>query len=818
MRIRPISYLVLISLCCLNPDRARAVPAAPVIHTLQQPEGGVFAARQWGDERHAGWETDDGFTILFDAGRDGWTYAESDGDGGLTSTGRRVSRELPPPHLEKGIRPRQKDGVGRPGLRLRQRSAPGPSYASGSSGTTATGFATSDGSPPALETRNLPVILVNFSDTATTYTAQNFSDLLFSTGSWSMKEYYEEVSSGRFTVSPGPPGVVGWVTAPNSHDYYGQPSGWGPPDAWAADLAYEAVRLADATVDFSAFDSDGDCYVDTVAIVHQGTGQEASGAANDIWSHSWSFSSTWAWGMNHYGPSYTTNDRCLSDPTKFVKVDDYIMQPEKLWADITTMGVFAHEYGHALGLPDLYDTDGSSEGVGNWSLMASGSWTGVSRSGDRPAHLDPWSKYALGWITPVKLTAPALGRSIAGVEGGGEVLQFLDGNPAAGTGEYFLLENRQRAGFDYALPGFGLLLWHIDESRVDNTDEWYPGCTNCSGHYRVAVVPADNLYNLEKKTNRGDAGDPFPGTANRVAISGGTSPNNNLYSGAASAFSISAISSSGAVMTADIVPPDKTPPVTSITVTPPLLANSSAGSFGFSANESATFSCRMDGSAWSSCTTPYPFAGLADGSHTFSVRATDLSANQEAVPPTYSWTIDTLPPETTIIASPANPATTAGGRFSFSASETGSSFTCALDNADWTLCSSPSGFSGLADGSHTFSVRAIDPAGNVDPTPATYSWTIAAASQNVRLTVTGQPAAYFATIGASLASLPTGTPSALQTTAITFTESLDLTRCETVTISGSFDPSFVNLTGPTVVRGTVAISCGTMVVESLAIM
>jgi M6 family metalloprotease-like protein len=815
MRKRSILILLVLQLSSLPAGIAFAVPAAPEIHTLQQPDGGVFTARQWGDERHAGWETEDGFTVLFDAELDAWTFAESDGHGNLISSGRRADRELPPARLDKRLRPQSRPGKERPAPPLLRRNA-APSTATSDTQAPA-GAALPAGAPPAQETGYLPVILVNFSDTTPTYTTQNFSDLLFGTGTWSMKDYYEEVSSGRFTVSPGPAGVVGWVTASNTHDYYGRQTGPNVVDTWPGDLVFEAVQQADATVDFSAYDLNGDCYCDTVAIVHQGTGQEASGKSSDIWSHSWSLAGAQYWGESHYGP-YTTNDTCRTNPGRKVVVNNYIIQPEKFGSGISTMGVFAHEYGHALGLPDLYDTDGSSEGVGNWSLMASGSWSGVSRGGDRPSHLDPWSKYVLGWITPVKLATPSLARPIAAVETGGEVLQFLDGSPATGIGEYFLLENRHRTGFDYALPGFGLMLWHIDESRADNNSEWYPGCTGCTGHYQVAVVPADNLYQLEKGTNRGDGGDPFPGTANRQAISSSSSPNNNLYSGAASGFSISSISPAGAVMTADITPPDTTPPVTTITVAPPLFASSGTGSFSFSANESATFACRLDGSAWNACSSPYPFAGLADGSHTFSVRATDLSANQETAPPAYSWTIDTSPPETTITATPANPAVTGSGSFAFSANETGATFACSLDSGNWTLCSSPYGFSGLADGSHSFSVRAIDPAANVDPTPATYTWVVSTAvPPNVKLSATGQADSYFGTIGASLTALPTGVVSSLRTQQLTFAESLDLTRCEEVVMSGSYAPGFTSATGPTIVQGSVTISCGTMIVEGLAI-
>src|SRR5262249_14167443 len=135
--------------------------------------------------------------------------------------------------------------------------------------------------PPQIS-RNIPVILINFSDTSVTYSNADIATLLFSSGNWSFKDYYEEVSGGTFTVTPGPSGVQGWFTAASGRDYYGQPSGWGPPDKWPGDLAYEAIVQADAAIDFSAYDADGDCVVDVAAIVHQGSGQEASASTADI--------------------------------------------------------------------------------------------------------------------------------------------------------------------------------------------------------------------------------------------------------------------------------------------------------------------------------------------------------------------------------------------------------------------------------------------------------------------------------------------------------------------------------------------------------
>jgi hypothetical protein len=228
------------------------------------------------------------------------------------------------------------------------------------------------------------------------------------------------------------------------------------------------------------------------------------------------------------------------------------MLPETQDGVQTTMGIFAHEYGHALGLPDLYDTDYTSEGVGQWSLMASGNWNSVSREGDRPGHLDPWSKYKLGWITPFQVQGTLWNTPIYQASSYAYIYQLRTGSPAKG-GEYFLVENRQKAGFDEGLPGAGLLIWHIDEGKTDNDMECYPGGPACSSqHYRVSLVQADNRYDLEKNANRGDGGDPYPGTANKTSFNSGSSPNSSLFTGKAGNVSVTSISSSGYMMTATL--------------------------------------------------------------------------------------------------------------------------------------------------------------------------------------------------------------------------------------------------------------------------
>jgi M6 family metalloprotease-like protein len=362
-----------------------------------------------------------------------------------------------------------------------------------------------------------------------------------------MNDYFKEVSYNAFSITGD---VAGWYTASNTHDYYGQnkPNG---DDMYPATLVTEAVAQADAAgFNFAPYDQDGDCYVDVVAIVHQGTGEEASPYSTDIWSHSWDLYSAHYYNDQDGNGIYTT--KCPCSKGGFIKVNDYIIMPEKLSNQISTIGIFAHEYGHALGLPDLYDTDGSSQGIGYWSVMASGSWNGVWINGDRPAHMDAWCKYYLGWVNPTPVSSTLTNEPITQAATSADVYKLLNGSPSTG-GEYFLIENRQQEGFDTGLPGSGLLIWHIDESQNSNANECYPGKLLCPLlHYHVALEQADNLWNLDKGDNRGDEGDPYPGLTNNRSFTGSSSPNSNLYNGSPSNASVTSISDSGTIMTATL--------------------------------------------------------------------------------------------------------------------------------------------------------------------------------------------------------------------------------------------------------------------------
>jgi M6 family metalloprotease-like protein len=240
-------------------------------------------------------------------------------------------------------------------------------------------------------------------------------------------------------------------------------------------------------IDFSLFDEDNNDTVDIVFVVHAGPGAEEgfAGYTQHIWSHQWQLSNT---GTGCPG-AYLTNDG--------VYVDYYSMEPERFeqYTGRITVGVFAHEFGHILGLPDLYDTDYSTYGIGSFGLMGAGSWGRADERdlpGSSPAHLCAWSKYQLGFVVPTVIdrisTSKLENQNIACACFNGVAFRLLDdpGGPDwdyPGTiGEYFLVENRFRRGFDRSLPGDGLLILHIDDSRVSNSSESHP---------LVGIVQAD---------------------------------------------------------------------------------------------------------------------------------------------------------------------------------------------------------------------------------------------------------------------------------------------------------------------------------------
>lgn len=375
-------------------------------------------------------------------------------------------------------------------------------------------------------------ILVEFTDHPSFVPAVFFDSLIFDSVGKTVSNYYDEISYGQLDmVTINLPSTLDWRTAPQTYAYYvdGQ-NGTGAYPQNTQKLVEDLVDQIDSLVDFSDYDNDNNGYVDIVLVIHSGTGAEFSGSNNDIWSHKWSIV-----------PRYKDG----------VYISNYTMQPE-FWSTSgdMTIGVYCHEFGHVLGLPDLYDTDYSSSGIGKWGIMSYGSWLGPTGMGESPAYPCAWSRIQMGFATSVNITANTNLQAIQSVETGGTVYRLWTSG-AVGD-EYFLVENRQKTGYDSYLPGSGLLIWHIDDGKSNNTQEWWPGQPG-SNHYLVALEQADGLFELEHKYDYGDGVDPFPGTLGNITFDATTMPNSNSYTGGTSFVKIDNISSSAETMYADLI-------------------------------------------------------------------------------------------------------------------------------------------------------------------------------------------------------------------------------------------------------------------------
>ncbi len=375
---------------------------------------------------------------------------------------------------------------------------------------------------PLRGTLGVIVVLVEFSDREMDESVEHYEELFFSTGEMrngSVKEYFSEVTHGLVDIEGE---VVGPYTLPRTMEAYANDnSGTGLAQPNARTMARDAAEAADADVDFGPYDNDGDDFVDAFIVLHAGPGAETTGDTGHIWSHKWVLS----------GGAYDAEG---------VNIYAYLTVPED-----AKIGVCCHELGHLLfGFPDLYDTDYSSEGVGNWCLMGGGSWLG---GGEIPAHPSAWCKLQQGWAS-VEDLPDVQSLQIEDVKASHKVYRLWR-NAAPGA-EYFLVENRQKSEFDRRLPGDGLLIWHVDDSIPDNENEIHP---------KVALVQSDGRQDLENGNNRGDDGDPFPGSGGVTAFTADSDPSSQAYSGQDTCISVENIGASGPTMTADVATRCETP-------------------------------------------------------------------------------------------------------------------------------------------------------------------------------------------------------------------------------------------------------------------
>ncbi len=389
--------------------------------------------------------------------------------------------------------------------------------------------------------RKIPVFPVLYANTGSApYATTELDKQLFS-GPWStgtMRDFYSEISYGNFSLGGE---VYDWYTLDENDTYYeGSGQGLSTATDRTDELMIEVLDARDGAIDFGQFDNDGpdgipnsaddDGYVDFVAFIHPERDGACSVEPNNIWAHAW-FLSNWT------GSYYETDDPSSVAGVSNVRIDSYFISGG-LKCDGTTqagIGTMSHEFGHALGIKDLYDTTPAgapnSEGLGHWGLMAAGNWNDQ----DHPAHMCAWSKERLGWLSYFNVTQKAEELCLPPVETHPVAVRlWTHGEFGA---EYFVVENRQPIGFDDQLHGQGLVIYHVDEDVYD-ANESLNTVQGDEAHKSIDVECADattaahvaNADDLDTLANRGDAADVWcPDT--QTDFTSSSVPDTRSYSG-----------------------------------------------------------------------------------------------------------------------------------------------------------------------------------------------------------------------------------------------------------------------------------------------
>ena len=381
---------------------------------------------------------------------------------------------------------------------------------------------------------------------------------------YTLRTFYEQMSRDSFSMRGK---VIGWVVLDSAENTYagtpgscfGNPFGTSNCNGIFSNPAtkrmHDGLRGALLRVDtgaaginFAQFDNDGpdlvpnsgddDGFVDMIMFAHPTRDGACGGATNNhIWSHRFVLTTTNVQG-DLILADYVTNDARFGGGV--IRVRDYFATTALGGAtscdtmQIMPIGTAAHEFGHALGLPDLYDTQGSTEGIGEWGLMGSGNFTS-SRS---PSRMEAWSLNELGWVAFRILDTT--GTYHFGAAPVSDTAFYINVQGTNTRSEYFLLENRQRAQSDTAVirihcvrsgqpagcPG-GMLIWHADGAQITNGGFRSGNDLNVGPIHGLAIAEADGLGQLfcgANGCNRGDAGDYYPGISNNTAFSFNTTP------------------------------------------------------------------------------------------------------------------------------------------------------------------------------------------------------------------------------------------------------------------------------------------------------
>ena len=476
---------------------ALAVPAKRGVVNLEQPDGSQIEVLIIGDEYRHMYLTPDSLPLT--AGADGMLeYARFNRDAGrLEPTGVRPSA------VRSRRSPAENAAISRMDARATITDAMNAAAAPGSRAAIAqSGLGRFDDAFPVEGDVKALVILVEYSDTkfSTPNAAEYFSNMLMQegfsayNGTGSVRDYFVENSNGIFRPEFD---CYGPVTLPQKRSYYGG-NNYNGDDKAPEDMIIHAVKILDPEVDFSQYDTDGDGFVDNVYVFYAGRGEADGGAEDTVWPHS----------FNIY---YGAGKSCFADGVRF---DYYACSNEWDGSKPTGIGTFTHEFSHVMGLPDLYSTNyGSAENVtpGEYDILDMGSYNNDGRT---PPAYSAFERNALRWIEPQVLSGPAT-VTLGHIAETNEACLI----PTEKSNEFFLLENRQKSGWDKNIPYHGMLIWHIDY----NASVWRSNSVNnTASHQYVDLVEAcGTANNASSLTMRGY---PFPGSKKITSFTSTTTP------------------------------------------------------------------------------------------------------------------------------------------------------------------------------------------------------------------------------------------------------------------------------------------------------
>ncbi len=347
------------------------------------------------------------------------------------------------------------------------------------------------------------VILVEFSDNSFKKTRQNFDDLLNKDGynyngaTGSAMNYFKDASNGKYTPHFD---VYGPYKLDKTMKYYGQNDAEGL-DMHSDQMVVDAIAKLNAAenINFADYDTDKDGNIDNIFIYYAGYGENEGASENTIWPHAWEVYGEYVDGVLTYDGKKLKGYACTSE-----------LQGTS-GSTMCGIGTFCHEFSHVLGLPDFYVTDYSSshKTPGDWDIMDCGSYL---NDGNTPPTYSAHERFYLGWLTP-EILNEAGDFKLEDIKESNKAYIITSlgthnlegGNPNPKT--YYLLENRQKTGWDTYLPGHGMMI----SKTIYDEDKWYNNIPNNSKNSQgYDIIEADGKA---PNDTYGKAGDLFPGTS-----------------------------------------------------------------------------------------------------------------------------------------------------------------------------------------------------------------------------------------------------------------------------------------------------------------